>query len=109
MGAGGIVLTRERPQNLGGFALPFAAPVTLGLDGEALGGGGSLFGPSLETLGLGALERVGIRCDALGRPVGQNPEESGLLVAGDAVMGRPRTMLEAALAGLATGNIAARG
>jgi len=40
--------------------------------------------------------------------VGQNPGETGLLVAGDAVSGRPRTMLEAALAGLRAGNVAAR-
>jgi hypothetical protein len=91
-----------------GFELPFEAPVALALDGERLGGGGSLYGPSLETIGLGALERVGIDCDALGRPLGQNPDETGLFVAGDAVSGRPRTMLEAALAGLRTGNVATR-
>jgi len=107
--AGGIAFTREPPRIVAGFELPFEAPVSLGLDGEELAGGGSLFGPCLETLGLGVLERVGIRCDALGRPVGKNPEETGLLVAGDAVMGRPRTMLEAALAGLTAGNVAARG
>jgi hypothetical protein len=108
VGAGGIRLTWE-PARVSGFELPFRAPVSLGLDGEALGGGGSLFGPSLETLGLGVLERVGIRADALGRPVGQNPEETGLFVAGDAVMGQSRTMFRAALAGLAAGNVAARG
>jgi glycerol-3-phosphate dehydrogenase subunit B len=108
VGAGGVAFTWTPPSVIRGFELPFAAPVTLALDGEELGGGGSLYGPSLETIGLGALERVGIACDALGRPVGQNPGETGLLVAGDAVSGRPRTMLEAALTGLRAGNVAAR-
>ncbi len=109
VGAGGIVFTWRLPGVVRGFELPFAAPVTLALDGESLGGGGSLYGPSLETKGLGALERVGIACDALGRPVGKNAAQMGLFVAGDAVAGRPRTMLGAALAGLASGNVAAGG
>jgi len=109
VGAGGIAFTWTRPGVVSGFELPFSAPVALALDGETLGGGGSLYGPSLETVGLGALERVGIACDRLGRPVGTNSPESGLFVAGDAVSGRPRTMLEAALTGLAAGNVAVRG
>jgi glycerol-3-phosphate dehydrogenase subunit B len=108
VGAGGVVFTWRLPDVVRGFELPFAAPVTLALDGEPVAGGGSLYGPSLETKGLGALERVGIACDALGRPVGANAAQTGLFVAGDAVAGRPRTMLEAALAGLASGNVAAR-
>jgi glycerol-3-phosphate dehydrogenase subunit B len=106
--AGGISFTWRQPEVVRGFELPFVAPVTLGLDGEALGGGGSLFGPSLETIGLGALERVGIACDDVGRPVGNHAEQSSLFAAGDAVAGRPRTMLDAALAGLTAGNVAAR-
>lgn len=109
VGAGGVAFTWTRPDVVRGFELPFAAPLALALDGETLGGGGSLYGPSLETLGLGALERVGIACDALGRPVGTISSECRLFVAGDAVAGRPRTMLEAALAGLAAGNVAVRG
>lgn len=109
VGAGGVVFTWASPGVIRGFELPFAAPVTLGLDGEALSGGGSLHGPSLDTVGLGALERVGILCDALGRPVGQNPPETCLAVAGDAVAGRPRTMLGAALAGIVAGTVAAGG
>jgi anaerobic glycerol-3-phosphate dehydrogenase len=108
VGAGGVRFAWQPPSVIRGFELPFEAPVALALDGERLGGGGSLYGPSLETIGLGALERVGIDCDALGRPLGQNPDETGLFVAGDAVSGRPRTMLEAALAGLRTGNVATR-
>jgi anaerobic glycerol-3-phosphate dehydrogenase len=107
--AGGVTLTWRLPDVVRGFELPFAAPVSLALDGEVLGGGGSLYGPSLETKGLGALERVGIRCDALGRPVGNSGAENGLFVAGDAVAGRARTMLAAALGGLAVGNVAVRG
>jgi glycerol-3-phosphate dehydrogenase subunit B len=72
------------------------------------GGGGSLYGPSLETVGLGALERAGIHADSSGRPRGLGSSETGLFVAGDAVAGRPRTMLEAAVAGLRTGTVAAR-
>ncbi len=109
VGAGGVTFTWSRPGVVSGFELPISAPVALALDGETLGGGGSLYGPSLEVLGLGALERVGIACDRLGRPVGTNSPQSGLFVAGDAVAGRPRTMLEAALAGLAAGNVAVRG
>jgi anaerobic glycerol-3-phosphate dehydrogenase len=109
VGAGGITFTWSRPGVVSGFELPIAAPVALALDGETLGGGGSLYGPSLETVGLGALERVGIACDRLGRPVGTNSPQSGLFVAGDAVAGRSRTMLEAALTGLAAGNVAVRG
>ncbi|HSU41005.1 MAG TPA: FAD-dependent oxidoreductase [Polyangiaceae bacterium] len=108
VGAGGVVFTWRLPGVVRGFELPFAAPVTLALDGEPAAGGGSLYGPSLETKGLGVLERVGIACDALGRPVGNHDPQTGLFVAGDAVAGRPRTMLEAALAGLASGNVAAR-
>ncbi|HTQ08352.1 MAG TPA: FAD-binding protein [Polyangiaceae bacterium] len=109
VGAGGVTFTWSRPGVVRGFEFPLDAPVTLALDGEALGGGGSLYGPSLETLGLGVLERVGVACDDFGRPVGMNSAESRLFVAGDAVAGRPRTMLEAALAGLAAGNVAVRG
>jgi glycerol-3-phosphate dehydrogenase subunit B len=109
VGAGGIVFTWASPGVIRGFELPFAAPLTLGLDGEALSGGGSLHGPSLETIGLGALERVGILCDGLGRPVGQNQPETCLAVAGDAVAGRPRTMLRAAMTGILAGTVAAAG
>jgi anaerobic glycerol-3-phosphate dehydrogenase len=108
VGAGGVRFTWQPPSVIRGFELPFEAPVVLALDGEVLGGGGSLYGPSLETIGLGALERVGIACDAVGRPLAQNLAESALFVAGDAVSGRPRTMLEAALAGLRAGNVATR-
>ena len=88
--------------------MPFRAPLLIGLDGDVQGGGGSLYGPSLETVGLGALERAGILADTFGRPLGLGSEEAGLFVAGDAVAGRPRTMLEAARAGLARGIVATR-
>jgi anaerobic glycerol-3-phosphate dehydrogenase len=107
--AGGIGYSWRLPEIVRGFELGYAAPVALALDGELLGGGGSLYGPSLETKGFGALERVGIAADALGRPVGTADAENGLFVVGDAVSGRPRTMLEAALSGLAAGNVAVRG
>jgi len=106
--AGGLLFTMDPERRERGFTLPFEAPVTVSLDGDAQGGGGSLYGPSLETIGLGALERAGIDADSSGRPRGLGASEQGLLVAGDAVAGRPRTMLEAAVAGLAAGTVAAR-
>jgi glycerol-3-phosphate dehydrogenase subunit B len=111
--AGGVILTVEPTRAERGFELPYQAPVVLGLDGEVQAGGGSLYGPSLETVGLGVLERIGILADTLGRPVlgrpvGSEHAEAGLFIAGDAVAGRPRTMLEAAVAGLAAGTVAAR-
>ena len=106
--AGGIVFTLEPRHGGRGFELPFRAPVVLALDRDIQGGGGSLYGPSLETVGLGVLERVGIFTDADGRPAGVGDEAAGLFAAGDAVAGRPRTMLAAAVAGLRAGTVAAR-
>ena len=106
--AGGILFTLDPRHGGRGFTLPFQAPVALALDRDVQGGGGSLYGPSLETVGLGVLERVGIFADADGRPAGVGDDAAGLFVAGDAVAGRPRTMLEAALAGLRAGTVAAR-
>ena len=106
--AGGILFTLDPHRGGRGFELPFRAPVALAVDRDVQGGTGSLYGPSLETVGLGVLERVGIFTDADGRPAGVGDEAAGLFVAGDAVAGRPRTMLEAALAGLRTGTVAAR-
>jgi glycerol-3-phosphate dehydrogenase subunit B len=108
IGAGGLLLRLDPRRGGRGFELPFQAPVALALDGVVQGGGGSLYGPSLETVGLGVLERVGIFTDADGRPAGVGDEAAGLFAAGDAVAGRPRTMLAAALAGLRTGTVAAR-
>jgi len=106
--AGGLLFTMDPERRERGFTLPFHAPVVVSLDGDVQGGGGSLYGPSLETVGLGALARAGIQADSSGRPRGLGASEGCLLVAGDAVAGRPRTMLEAAGAGLAAGTVAAR-
>jgi glycerol-3-phosphate dehydrogenase subunit B len=106
--AGGLLFRAEPARRERGFSLPFSAPVLVGVDGEAQGGGGSLYGPSLETVGLGLLERAGILADSNGRPDGLTVEVRGLTVAGDAVAGRPRTMLAAALSGLTAGTVAAR-
>lgn len=106
--AGGLLFTMDPERRERGFTLPFEAPVVVSLDGDVQGGGGSLYGPSLETVGLGALERAGIDADSSGRPRGLGASVGGLLVAGDAVAGRPRTMLEAAVTGLAAGTVAAR-
>jgi len=106
--AGGLLFSMDPERRKRGFSLPFEAPVVVSLDGDVQGGGGSLYGPSLETVGLGVLERAGILADWSGHPRGLGGEESGLLVAGDAVAGRPRTMLEAAVSGLASGTVATR-
>ena len=105
--AGGLLFTMDPERRQRGFTLPFEAPAVVSLDGDVQGGGGSLYGPSLETVGLGVLERAGILTDENGRPRGLG-EENALFVAGDAVAGRPRTMLDAAVSGLAAGTVAAR-
>jgi glycerol-3-phosphate dehydrogenase subunit B len=107
--AGGLSFSAIPSGTARGFALPFAAPVLVALDGEILGGGGSLYGPSLEIVGLGVLERAGIAVRGQGpAAAAKNEEEPSLFAAGDAVAGRPRTMLEAARAGLEAGTVAAR-
>lgn len=105
--AGGLLFANDPAHHRRGFTLPFEAPVEVSLDGDVQGGGGSLYGPSLETVGLGVLERAGIPTDASGRPRGLG-EENALFVAGDAVAGRPRTLLDAAVSGLTAGTVAAR-
>jgi glycerol-3-phosphate dehydrogenase subunit B len=106
--AGGIRLTWEPERAQRGFELGFRAPVSLALDGEVLAGSGSLYGLSLESRGLGALERVGIALEVRGIPRATSAVPAGLHVAGDIVAGRPRTALEAAQSGLWAGAQAAR-
>lgn len=95
--AGGLELEPPRLGHRGGasFRLSLAAPVVLELDGRELDAQSSLHGVDFEALGLGALQRVGVASDGP-RALGQ----TGLFVAGDVVAGRPRTVLEAAHAGI---------
>ncbi|AKT36235.1 FAD-dependent oxidoreductase [Chondromyces crocatus] len=90
------------------FALSFAAPVQLGDGHGPLEVVSSLFGPALDAIGWpskdrqGLLEAVGVLCQG----VHAAPR---LLVAGDAIAARPRTLLEAAATGLRAGTEAASG
>jgi glycerol-3-phosphate dehydrogenase subunit B len=101
--AGGIELAWVPEHGVHGFRLPFDAPVLLSIDGEPGDSGGSLYGVSLETRGLGLLERVGMHVDVTGNAFHGGVSCAGLLVAGDAVAERARTVLEALRSGIRAG------
>jgi glycerol-3-phosphate dehydrogenase subunit B len=102
--AGGVEFVSNPLGGAHGFRVPFAAPVSLAVDGEPGDSGGSLYGAALDVRGLDWLERAGVHADARGA-VFPEGERTGLFVAGDARAARPRTVLEAARSGVA----AARG
>jgi len=102
--AGGIEFVWDPERGAHGFRLPFRAPVTLSLDGEPGDSGGSLYGKSLETTGLHALERVGVHADSKGSALDGKVEVPGLWVAGDALSARPRTVFEAVRSGIRAGH-----
>jgi anaerobic glycerol-3-phosphate dehydrogenase len=108
VGAGGIVLGWDPEHGRRGFELAYSAPVELALDGERLTGFGSLHGPSLDGPGLAVLERVGIAAGPAGNLVAIGPDGGKLAAAGDCLAGRPRTVLQAVLDGLAAGAAVAR-
>lgn len=101
--AGGVELERPRLGHRGGagFRLSLRAPVRFALDGKELETASTLHGVDFEVFGLGALERVGVACDGP-RAIGHTT----LFVAGDVVAARPRTVLEAAWAGIAAARAA---
>jgi anaerobic glycerol-3-phosphate dehydrogenase len=101
--AGGVVLRPEANSGKLRFQLSLSAPAALRLDGEMVDAGSSPWGPSFQRVGLGALERVGVRADAVGRVSGANR----CFACGDVVAGRPRTVLEALNAGIVAGRGAA--
>jgi anaerobic glycerol-3-phosphate dehydrogenase len=76
------------------FGLSLSAPVDLSLDGRELEWASTLYGIDLTALGMGALERVGVRVSR-GRVSGQNR----LFAAGDVVAGGQRTVLSAVRSG----------
>jgi glycerol-3-phosphate dehydrogenase subunit B len=98
--AGGVAFVWDPERGAHGFRLAYDAPVALALDGEPGDSGGSLYGASLETRGLGVLERVGIHAAATGAVIDGNVNVSGLFAAGDALAERPRTVLEAVRSGI---------
>jgi glycerol-3-phosphate dehydrogenase subunit B len=106
--AGGVTLGWQPGEGSRGFTLPFEAPALLSLDDELVTSGGSLFGPTLERLGLGALERVGIATSDNGLVYGPEGETRGLFAAGDAVAKRPRTVLRAVHDGIRAGALATK-
>jgi hypothetical protein len=101
--AGGIEFVWDPERGHHGFRLPFRAPLTLSLDGEPGDSGGSLYGKSLETEGLGVLERVGVHADSSGSALDGKVAVPGLWIAGDALSQRPRTVLEAVRSGIRAG------
>jgi hypothetical protein len=104
--AGGIELAWVPEHGVHGFRLPFDAPVLLSIDGEPGDSGGSLYGVSLETRGLGLLERVGVHADRDGIAFRGGVSSAGLFVAGDALAERPRTVFEALRSGIRAGRAA---
>lgn len=101
--AGGIELEDPYRDGPPGFRLSVDAPVQIGLDGAVRDGFSSVYGMDLQSLGLGAVERVGVLVDesyAAARPT--------VFAAGDVVAGRPRAVLEAARAGIAAAAAAVR-
>ena len=94
--AGGVALERSFERRGGtGFRLSFASPLALELDSEVVEGVSSLASVDFVERGLGALLKVGIAT----RADGSAPDHPGIFVAGDAIAGRPRTALMAALSG----------
>jgi len=99
------------PEHQGGADLPPGGRVPFELSlraGVTLSTGitSSLHGPELDLTAWpsdgrdGALERVGVRCDgARAAP--------GIAAAGDVIAGRPRTVLEAVISGLAAARLSA--
>lgn len=101
--AGGVVLDEPRAGHRGGasFHLSLRAPVRFELAGEELDGVSSLHGVDFEARGLGALARVGVLARG-----GQVSGQPGLFVAGDALAGAPRTVLEAVRTGISAADAA---
>ena len=88
------------------FALSLEAPVSLATDDHTVDVVSSLFGPDLDVTAWpsgdrdGDLESVGIRCRGV-------RAGDGVFAAGEAIAGRPRTLLEAVASGVRAGREAA--
>lgn len=92
--SGGISLERAEGRDRDTFKLSLRAPVAFALDGEIIDGVSSRHGIDFATVGMDAMERVGIAVD------GASVRDSrSLFAAGECVEGRSRTVLEAARAG----------
>jgi hypothetical protein len=95
----GLASTRS-----GAFSLSLEVAAELRLDGRDVGLVAGSEGADLVALGMGALERVGVRVTS----EQQLPGQAGLFAAGDVVAARPRTALEAVGAGLRAAEAALR-
>lgn len=98
---GGIVLDDPRGNAPPVFRPGVRVPVEIGFDEVAAHALASPHGVDLDALGMSAIERVGI----LARHE-RIPQCEGLFAAGDCIAGRPRTVLEAARAGMAAARAA---
>jgi len=99
--AGGIQLVRDAGSGRSEFRLAVELGTRLVLDGD-LAETSSLFGPSFETLGFAALERVGVELTSEGLlRSAEGAALPAISAAGDCVAGRPRSLLEAVRAGCA--------
>lgn len=101
---GGILLGRVEADLTRPWQLSLDAPVTLELDGEVMDSASSLSGVSFERLGLGVLERIGVRAE----PGLRLTPELPLYGAGELLAGRPRNVLQALSSGIQAGRSAAR-
>lgn len=101
---GGIALAEVGAERFAPWELSLEAPVIFELDGEIADGASSLAGLSFERLGLGALQRIGVRAR---RDLRLHPGVS-LYGAGEILAGRPRTVLSALSTGILAGKNAAR-
>lgn len=92
--SGGIGLERAEGKDRDSFKLSLRAPIVFSLDGKILDGVSSRHGIDFASVGMDALERVGIDVDG---PAVRGSRS--LYAAGECVAGRSRTVLEAARAG----------
>ncbi|HVU02339.1 MAG TPA: NAD(P)-binding protein [Polyangiaceae bacterium] len=99
---GGLASGLSMEEN--GFGASLEGPFSVGIGHRAVGRPSTTHGVDVAALGLHALESVGIVSE--GSAVSG---EAGLFVAGDCVMRRPRTALEAASAGIAAASLARQG
>lgn len=100
---GGIELAPADPKLYRAARLSLIAPTSLELDGEIFDGTSSLSGLSLQTAGLGALERLGVRADESGALC----PKLALFGAGDVLAGRRRDVMAALSSGVQAGKRAA--
>ncbi len=100
---GGIQFLSGPGQRGRSFSLSVDAPVQLRLNGREVALESGALGADLQSLGLGALNDVGLFVDER-----QQASAPDLFAAGDVVADRPRTALEAVYAGIAAARGACR-